>query len=140
MLLRAKQISDAAAWFDAFNRDSVLQEELLRRIKEQLKDKGVDETGEVIGYYSFFTSLINPAKVFNTHYTFVDTGDFFNSMFVQWFPGFILIDGNGQKEDDNLFDKYGDGIIGPTEETKEWLIGAVKIKFIDYVKRVLYGY
>ena len=140
MMKRAATIKAATAWFDAFNRDSMIQDELLERIKTRLRENGTDETGQVIGYYSFFTSLINPEKVFNTPYTMEDTGDFFASLFVQWFPSYILIDGDGQKGNENLFDKFGEGIIGADEEDKEWLIGAVKIKFIDYVNRVLFKY
>lgn len=137
---RARKISDAAAWFDAFNRDSVLKETLLERIKTRLREKGTNDEGDVIGYYSLLTSLINPSKEFNTPYTLEDTGEFFNSMFVDWFPSYILIDGDGNKGDENLFEKYGEGIIGADEADREWLYEALKIKFIDYVKRVLFGY
>ena len=138
--LRARKLSEAEMWFDAFHRDSVLQETLLERIKTRLRQKGTDNEGPVIGYYSLLTSLINPKKEFNTPYTLEDTGEFFESMFVAWFPTYILVDGDGDKGDDNLFEKYGDGIIGPDEADREWLYLALRVKFVDYVKRVLFGY
>lgn len=137
---RASKLSEAEMWFDAFHRDSLLQETLLERIQMRLRQKGTDNEGQVIGYYSLLTSLINPKKEFNTPYTLEDTGEFFESMFVAWFPTYILVDGNGNKGDDNLFEKYGDGIIGPDEADQEWLYLALRVKFVDYVKRVLFGY
>ena len=50
--LRARKLSEAEMWFDAFHRDSVLQETLLERIKTRLRQKGTDNEGRVIGYYT----------------------------------------------------------------------------------------
>ena len=49
---------------------------------DQLFDQGIDEDGNVIGYYSFVSEVINPEKMEGTPYTLYDSGDFYRSMFI----------------------------------------------------------
>lgn len=121
--------------------DRGLQEWILNLIREdQLFDKGIDESGEVIGYYSEYTSRINPSKKFNTHYTLKDTGEFFASFKLTIYPTYFEIDANPMKTNDkgeteSLFYKYGEGIIGLTEESKEKLCKEIIERYITELRR-----
>lgn len=135
-LRKGKRLSDAVAWFEMF--DYQFKQIIIDWIRyDQLRKQGVDEDGEVIGFYSYVTSLINPEKKFNTHFTLEDSGEFYKSMYLVALKDSIVIEADGQKEDENLFEKYGDGIIGLTEENMERLRQIVRQKFIDYAKKFL---
>ena len=136
-LRKALLLSEVEAWLLTF--DNVTKKQIIEWIqKDQLTDKGVDKFGEVIGYYSFATDLITKGKKrFNTHYTLFDEGDFYRSMYVSVFQSEIVINANAQKDDDNLFDKFGTGIIGLTDENFEKLKNIVKKSYINYARRIL---
>lgn len=117
-LKRATQIKSPVLWRVVFS-DARFQQWILNLIKkDQLINAGVDEDGVVIGLYSPVTQMINPKKIAGTHYTLLDTGDFFKSMVIYLGTNFFDIDANPIKGNENLFTKYGEGIIGLTEESK----------------------
>lgn len=136
---RAAALSNAGAWFDAFQNNSDLQRQIKERIITRLFEEGTDAAGRVIGYYSMATALMDSRKKFNEHYNFYDTGEFFQSLFVSWFTDYLFITADAQKADDNLFDKYGVNMIGLTDEDHEWLISELKQRYIAYARRVLFG-
>ena len=137
-LRRGKLLSDAVAWFEAFtpkNKNEIL--DLIR--EDQLREKGIDGDGDIIGFYSFATELITGgAKQQGDHYTLDDTGAFFRSMFIRVLSDSFTINADGQKEDDNLFDKYGKEIIKPTDESIDKIKKIVRRAYIAYVRRVLF--
>jgi hypothetical protein len=102
---------------------------------DQLFDKGIDSQGKIIGYYSMQTSRINPKKKFNTHYTMLDTGDLFRSMFVNVFLNEIRIDGNDEKLKDKQW--YSKNIIALTDENITKLQAKVKQSYINQLKEIL---
>jgi len=58
IMKKTRLLSDAVAWFDSMGTKQ--KEEIMRLIKiEQLQKKGVDEKGEVIGYYSQLTEILS---------------------------------------------------------------------------------
>lgn len=94
--------------------------------QDQLFDQGIDEDGDVIGTYSEYTEIINPEKVAGSHYTLKDTGDFFDSFYIDVFPNYFEINANPIKTDEdgettNLFYEYGEGIMGLTTESMDKL-------------------
>lgn len=138
MLRRGRLFSEAVVWFETF--DPALRNKILDWIRDdQLRKRGVDGDGNVIGYYSYMTSLINPKKKFNTHYTLEDTGAFFRSMFVKVLRDRIEINADADKEDENLFEKYGTKIIKLTDENFEKLKAEVKDSYIKEARRLLFG-
>lgn len=139
MMQRAKTLNNASAWFDSFNQNSNLLDEIRQRIRDRLYQEGTNAEGIVIGYYSFSTSLMDSRKKFNEHYNFYDTGEFLQSIYVTWFVDHLFISADAQKGDENLFEKYGTNIIGLTSEQKDWLIGELKKRYIDYARRILLG-
>ena len=138
LLRRGKLLSDAVAWFEAFTPRN--KKEILDLIREdQLRDKGIDGDGDVIGFYSFATEVISGgAKQQGDHYTFDDTGKFFLSMFIRVMSDRFTINADGQKEDDNLFDKYGQEIIKPTDESIDQIKIIIRKSYIAYVRKILF--
>lgn len=138
MLTRGQFINDISAWLYAM--DDETQNEILSLIKiDQLLSQGIDKDGDVIGLYSEATEAINPEKVAGTPYTLFDTGEFYNSMTVDVYNDSIVINADPVKSpEDNLFELYGTGIIGLTEENVGKLRELVKKKYIEYYKKSLF--
>ncbi len=145
MLEKIQQLNHTEIWIAIFNDDEI-QNLILNLIKEeQLFKKGVNEDGVVIGQYSPVTQMINPEKIAGEHYTLKDTGAFYNSLIINVLDDLFEIDGDPIKvnefgERTNLFEKYGEGIIGLTEESKEVLYKEVRSRYIDELRRILQEY
>lgn len=137
MLQRAKRMSATQAWVSAFVDNKQLQDEVLKRVKSRLTEKGTNDKGKVIGTYSPFTEKVNRKKRAGSHYTLFDTGEFYQSLYIGALSDYFFIDGDGDKGKENLFTKFGDGIIGLTEEDKDWLGEKVIEKYYEYAREVL---
>lgn len=137
-----KRLQTINLWLDSF--DSELKEFVLKLIQyDQLIQKGIRDDGSVIGYYSELTEQINPMKKAGTPYTLLDTGEFFNSMFVDVLNDGLVVDADDKKTSQrrmgneigtfvtHLFELYGNGIVGLTEDSKEELIQELRIKMIE---------
>jgi hypothetical protein len=135
-LKRGKLLKEMSAWKSAF--DVATKEQIIEWVKSQLKDKGVDGRGIVIGNYSYATELITKGrKQQGDHYTLEDTGDFYRSIEVDVTEALVFIVGNGRKGKDNLYDKYGDYITTLTDENIEKLKEIIREKYITYIRKVL---
>lgn len=133
---RFQKLNEVEAWVTSFDGD--LEDEIWKLIViEQLDKKGVNELGKVIGLYSKRTQEIDPRKKAGSHYTLNDTSAFINSIAVQVGNDFFTVNGNGQKSNTNLFEKYGDGIIGLTPDNLAIVKEMLKDKFIEYVRESL---
>lgn len=145
MLEKVASIKQSEVWRTVFSEEEFDKFILdLVRIK-QLYEQGVDETGTVIGYYSYFTEIINPSKQAGTPFTLKDTGEFYKSMNVSVEQDSFIIDADPLKRDEtghetNLFEKYGEGIIGLTEDSKEILIEEIKERYAIELRRLLQEY
>lgn len=139
MVRRRRLLSDSLIWYNSF--DPTLKTFILNLIKEdQLRRKGIDADGDVIGFYSLTTSFINPKKKFNTHYTLEDSGDFFRSMFVQVLSDRILIEANSESyREMQDQDWFTDRILNLTDGNIQLLKEQLKPKYIEAVKKVLFG-
>lgn len=134
-LKKAAKLSESLAWLEAF--DQALMNTIIKWIQEDQLQQGIDEDGDIIGLYSDFTESLNPEKIAGTPYTLDDTGDFYRSMYVVVLKDSIIIEANPTKGNDNLFFKYGDGIIGLTEESMGKLQEEIRKKYIQFVKDAL---
>lgn len=138
ILKRQKSLFEAVVWVKSI--DGNLRRMILNWVQnDQLREKGIDEDGNVIGYYSLATSLINPDKSFNTHFTLEDTGEFFQKMFVIALADSLVIDSDGaDKTGDNgsvnLFTEYGEGITGLTDENMDKLVVAIRRRYLILVR------
>ena len=124
-------------WNHVFS-DKQFQVWILDLIRDdQLTEKGVDEEGQIIGYYTRYTEeLTNGRKKAGDHYTLFDTGDFYKSMLILLGTNYFEIDADPIKENTNLFTKYGEGIIGLTEESLEKLRGETKRRYAIEIDRL----
>jgi hypothetical protein len=139
MLRRGQMLSDAVAWFDFFTTQNKVRILDMIRIS-QLKEKGVYKDGDVIGFYSEATEWItNGEKQAGDPYTLDDTGAFYRSMFITVYKDLFEINADAQKDDTNLFNKYGTGIVGLTNENESLLIEMIKRHYYDYIRKVLFG-
>jgi hypothetical protein len=134
-LRKALRLSSSLAWYEAF--DQQLIKIILNWIQQDQLQKGIDEDGDIIGLYSDFTESINSEKIAGTPYTLEDTGDFYKSMYIVVLNDSIVIEADPIKGTDNLFYKYGEGIIGLTEENMDKLREEVKKKYIKFIKNAL---
>lgn len=141
ILKRSKVISDSQAWFKTF--DIELKNKILDWIRNDQLQKGIDENGEIMGLYSYWTEILNPEKVAGTPYTLKDTGFFYRSLFIDVLIDSFEVDGDGIKydnftgEETDLFKWLGDGIVGLTDENKSKLTQELKVKYINYVRDFL---
>lgn len=136
--LRVKKfarIKEELVWLMVFLNDRDLKHDIIKMIQiDQLENKGVDEDGDVIGFYSMLTERISKGrKKFNTPYTLNDTGEFFRSMYVQVLKDSFVIDADPKKGTTNLFDKYGEGIIGLTAENLDKVKERIKNGYIEHL-------
>lgn len=133
---RFQKLNEVEAWVTSFDAD--LEDEIWKLIViEQLDKKGVNELDQVIGLYSRRTEEIDPRKKAGTPYTLNDTSAFINSIAVQVGNDFFTVNGDGRKSNTNLFEKYGDGIIGLTPDNLAIVKEMLKDKFIEYVRESL---
>ena len=83
-------------------------------------------------------SLFDPKGRGGKPYTLRDTGEFWDSFRVAVRAGNIVIDADPFKDDDNLFDIYGQDIVGLTDENLQVLIDEALEKYIQwYEKNIL---
>jgi len=68
-------------------------------------------------------------------YTLRDTGEFWDSFTVLVNQGNIIINADPFKDDDNLFDIYGQDILGLTDENLQVIIDESLTHFIDWYRR-----
>lgn len=90
-------------------------------IWRQLYEQGVDSKGHFLGHYQPSTILIKKDAE-KSHITLKETGAFYESFKGKIRFGEIEIDADGRKGSDNLFEIWGEDILGLTDEGKERLI------------------
>ena len=114
--------------------------------KSQLFDDGERSDGSIIGYYSDNTRVYKKldkgwrGKSFENFITLYDTGDFYDSMSVKVLNnGDIEISADGKKDNTDLFEKYGQNIIGLTNESIEELSNYSIPIIIELVRQKIQG-
>ena len=97
---------------------------------DQLFNKGVDSKNKALGIYTPFT--INSKEERGVpvpsdfHITLFDTGEFYSTFVIIPGKDFFEIDANPIKDGDNLFDDFGEDIIGLNDENLQVLIDFFK--------------
>ena len=72
-------------------------------------------------------------KKAGTHFTFFDTGAFFNTFKLIPLKTGFRIEADGQKDDDNLFEEYGENIVGLTQENIDFLPEILTPKVLQWL-------
>ena len=121
--------------------------------EDQLFLKGIDSTGKSLkdiggndltaSGYSPVTIEIKKSKGGKggriANITLYDEGDYYESHDVDVTPGKFTIDADPIKEDTNLFEEWGEDIVGLTDESLQKLINFLLPKYIDYTRNVVFG-
>jgi hypothetical protein len=97
-------------------KDERLKAYVIELNQEQLYEQGADSKGNQLEPYTFATMNIKRKKgqVYNRT-TLKDTGKFYKSFRIIVQSDGFIIQANGQKEEMNLFDRYGIDILGLNE-------------------------
>ena len=140
LLKRRRLISNAVFWVTTFE-SQVTRNTIIDWIREdQLRGKGINADGQEIGFYSYATELItNGEKQEGDPYTLNDTGEFYRSMYMTVLTDAIQFNANPIKGNDNLFAKYGENILNLTDENLLKLKQLVKRKYIEQLRKILFG-
>ena len=112
-------------------RDSRLKEYYIELNQEQLYEHGTDSNGnEIQPAYTFATVFIKRSKGQKAdHVTLKDTGKFYKSFRIGIYSEGFIIDADGQKDETNLFDKYGIDILG-LNAVNQWQFNQILIREI----------
>ena len=124
----------------------VLDNEVIKKLiiflntDDQLGQDHVDSLGQEL--FNVFTnrsyySQNDPKGRAGQPYTLNDTGAFWDSFTVAVQQGRIIIDANPFKDGDNLFDAYGQDVLGLTDENLQILINEALEQFINWYNRNL---
>jgi hypothetical protein len=116
--------------------------------QDQLLNDHVDEKGQPLRNrdngrttYSAATEMLsNGRKREGDPYNLFDSGEFYKSMVFLLGKDFFEIDADPIKGNDNLFTKFGEGIIGLTEESKDKLATELLDRYDKEVRRILSEY
>lgn len=137
---RVKMLNEVDMWMKSFDKETIKQ--IIDWIKiDQLENEGVNDLGQVIGLYSYATEKIsNGRKKAGDPYNLHDTGYFLQTLTVHVFKDYFITDADGQKQNENLFEKYnknGADIIGLTDKNLSKLILILKDNFLQYARKIL---
>jgi len=106
-------------------KDLNLRDFIIELNQDQLFEKGQTSTGRSLGEYSAFTIKLKQEKGQRIdHVTLKDTGEFYETfhIVVAQDGSYFEIIGDGDKDDKNLFDVYGEDVVGLDEESRNTLI------------------
>jgi len=129
--------------FEVIREDKKVQKEILDLNRwAQLFRKGINSDGISLssirpeGGYTFYTIQLKREKAQRTdHVTLRDSGSFYDSFTIKASNDFFEIDANPNKDTTNLFDEWGEDILGLTDESKEilgkLLIPLLQLKLIN---------
>jgi hypothetical protein len=113
-------IDDTQAWLYALGHEDVRKEIIRLNTENQLFEEGIDSLGHSLGTYRPFTiDIKRKTGLPYDHVTLFQDGTFYRSFRLTYDSESYTIDANGDKSDKNLFDVYGDDILGLTDFNKE---------------------
>jgi hypothetical protein len=121
-------------------RNPIVQQKITElNTKNQLFEKGEDSKGETLGIYTPFTIQIKVEKGQRIdHITLLDTGEFYESFKVVPLLRGFRIEANPDKGGgDNLFDDFGENIVGLSEESLLILCTFIQPFFTEAAKKAL---
>ncbi len=118
-----------------------LKELIIELNQDQLYDLGEDSKGNKLWSfspsmpYSPYTIKIKQAKGQPTdRLTLRDTGAFYKSFTVEVEGTSIVLDADGQKQDNNLFSQYGIDILGLNDQNMSIFLERLTNDIIFYIK------
>jgi hypothetical protein len=138
ILTKASNIDESIAWVVSI--DNGVQNKIIElNTIDQLFNKGIDALGQSLGEYS--ETSINFYGKRRGHIQLYDTNEFYESFVVLVRKDSLVIRANtfkqGEKGTVDLTDRFGDEIIGLTDENLEVITEMILINIIKYVKKQL---
>lgn len=105
--------------------------------QKQLFDENVGSENVLLPMYSPVTMSLKP-EGYPDRFTLNDTGDFYDSFKLEIGRNYFLIIADGDKEDENILDKYSDfEVLGLTEDSKDLLVDFIKPFIRKEIKNAL---
>ncbi|MFM7856693.1 MAG: hypothetical protein ACKO96_33400, partial [Flammeovirgaceae bacterium] len=139
ILDRAQRLNDADAWLFAFSHKDLRDEIIRLNTENQLFEEGIDSEGRDLGEYRPFTIEVKRKTGLPwDHVTLFQTGEFYASFRVTYDANGFSIDANGDKPDKNLFDVYGDNVLGLTSFNMERIKTVILQYYVKYVEETLF--
>lgn len=137
LLDRAERLSELEAWYKTF--DGNTKKKIVDWVRQdQIREQGLDSTGDEIGFYSYATELIsNGEKQEGEPFTLYDTGETYRSLYLVVLRDAIVIEGDFTKMQDQ--DWWSEKIYKLNENHVDKLRELVKNSFIAYVRKTLFG-
>jgi len=137
ILNKAIKLDEVKAWKFAIDVD--LKKYIIKlNTIDQLFDDGIDSLGDSLGEYSPFTVELKKIKGQPTdRITLKDTGKFYKTFKIEVKNDSFFINANPIKEDNNLFDDFGDEIVGLTEENQIKVSKIILDNTIKYIRKQL---
>ncbi len=115
------------------------QFDILELNKSQLYEQGIRSDGSFIGYYSAFTirRKVELGARYD-HITLNDTGEFYQSFKFGNGNDAITISADTEKPDVDLAQKYGNNILGLSDDnkqqTEEWIIPGLRDEILKQIR------
>tara|TARA_R110000868_G_scaffold261761_2_gene519929 strand:+ start:2444 stop:2923 length:480 start_codon:yes stop_codon:yes gene_type:complete len=136
MLDKVDSINDSDAWLFALSQDDVRREIVRLNTEDQLFENGIDSTGNFITnqltgsstYAPFTIKVKQKTGLPYDRITLFQTGRYYGTYRVTYDAESFTIDANGDVGDKNLFDVYGEDILGLTDFNME----RVKVVILQY--------
>lgn len=137
ILNKAIKLDEVKAWKFAIDVD--LKKYIIKlNTIDQLFDDGIDSLGDSLGEYSPFTVELKKIKGQPTdRITLKDTGKFYKTFKIEIKNDSFFINANPIKEDNNLFDDFGNEIVGLTEENQIKVSKIILDNTIKYIRKQL---
>jgi len=145
-----KKLDEIVIWFKIMDVTQVKDFIIERNTEDQLYLKGIDSTGKLLKNqntgkttYAPLTIRLKQEKGGKanrvTNITLFDTGEYYESHEVTITAEGFKIDADPIKEDTNLFEEWGDEIVGLTDESLQKVITFVLQKYIRYTRDVIFA-
>lgn len=140
ILDRAKRLQSSDAWMFALSQKEVQDEIIRLNTINQLYEEGIRSDGSPLGPYQPFTIEIKRQKGQPyDHVTLRDTGEFYASFRVFYDADTFEVTADGDKGDKNLFDVYGDNVLGLTEFNLERIKQLILQYYAEFIVQRVYN-
>ncbi len=147
LISNVKTLDEGTIFQQVFDQQKYRDFIVSRNTWGQLFEKGEDVYGKVLGYYKPATEAIKKGRKRDgtpfsagQHFTLRDSGKFYESFVVRSYRGYLEIDADPLKADGtNLFQQFGENILGLTEQSKEELVEFINHEgdYVEIVKETI---
>jgi hypothetical protein len=133
---RISELDEDLVWLSIVDKDE-FSEQFVRWIQEQLQE-GKDGNNVGMGFYSN-SGRKDYGAIYNQGdpYDLKNTGQFYNSMFLVAMKNKLILEADAEKDDENLYTKYGQAITKLNNENFEKLKEEVRNGYILFIKQIL---